>query len=41
MGILKTIGEVLKFVSIEVIPFANLVVTTINNWKKKKDEQKF
>ena len=38
MRALKVIGEVLTFIAMEVVPFAYLVRDTINNLKKKNDE---
>ena len=40
MNVLDTISKVLKFIKIEVVPFANVIAETIKKFKKSKKEKK-
>ena len=40
MNVLDTISKVLKFITIEVVTFANVIANTIKKFKKSKIENK-
>lgn len=44
MNVLTTISQIMKFIVIEVVPFANVIAETIkkikNSKKEKKDENR-
>ena len=40
MNVLDTISKVLKFITIEVVPFANVIAETVKKFKKSKKVKK-
>ena len=40
MNVLLTISQIMKFIVIEVVPFANVIAETVKKFNKSKKEKK-
>lgn len=34
---IETVVKVIEFITVQVIPFADLIIKTVRKWKKQKD----